>query len=114
MEVTRVEQRSYIKKAARRGINAMEYHSELVEDLGNNALRYLTVVRWLVLKFCLGGGDCICTIRSIPMHFLSASVGSRNCSGRPLYLRVTSGSWVEMGVFHGVKGCRTTTKDKTS
>ncbi|GFX57503.1 hypothetical protein TNCV_3051541 [Trichonephila clavipes] len=40
MEVTRVEQRSYIKIAFHRGKNAMEYRSELVEVLGNNALPY--------------------------------------------------------------------------
>ncbi|PRD23763.1 UNVERIFIED_CONTAM: hypothetical protein NCL1_45537 [Trichonephila clavipes] len=46
MEVTRVEQRSYIKIAVHRDENAMEYHSELVEALGNNALPYHTVARW--------------------------------------------------------------------
>ncbi|GFY07031.1 HTH_48 domain-containing protein [Trichonephila clavipes] len=30
-----------------RGRNAMECHSELVEDLGNNDLPYRTVVRWV-------------------------------------------------------------------
>ncbi|GFW21205.1 putative DD41D transposase [Trichonephila clavipes] len=44
MEVT-VEQRSYIKVAVLRGKNAMEYHSELVDALGNNALPYRTVAR---------------------------------------------------------------------
>ncbi|GFW45180.1 HTH_48 domain-containing protein [Trichonephila clavipes] len=38
MEVTRVEQRAYIKIAVLRGRNAMECHSELLESLGNNAL----------------------------------------------------------------------------
>ncbi|GFU24457.1 hypothetical protein TNCV_2264231 [Trichonephila clavipes] len=45
MEVTRAEQRSYIKIAVLRGKNAMEYHSELVKDLGNNALPYRAVAR---------------------------------------------------------------------
>ncbi|GFW66005.1 transposable element Tcb2 transposase [Trichonephila clavipes] len=45
MEVTRVEQRSYIKIAVLRGENVMEYHSELVEALGNNALPYRTAAR---------------------------------------------------------------------
>ncbi|GFW20642.1 hypothetical protein TNCV_1048651 [Trichonephila clavipes] len=45
MEVTRVEQCSYIKIAVLRGENAMEYHSELVKALGNNALPYHTVAR---------------------------------------------------------------------
>ncbi|GFT53285.1 uncharacterized protein TNCV_4233771 [Trichonephila clavipes] len=46
MEVTRVEQCAYIKIVVLRGKNAMEYHSELVEALGNNALPYRTVARW--------------------------------------------------------------------
>ncbi|GFW42446.1 hypothetical protein TNCV_240431 [Trichonephila clavipes] len=45
MEVSRVEQRSYINIAVLRGKNAMEYHNELVEALGNNALLYRTVAR---------------------------------------------------------------------
>ena len=47
MEVTQVEQHAYIKIAVRRGRNAMECHSELVEALGNNALPYHTVARWV-------------------------------------------------------------------
>ncbi|GFQ82429.1 HTH_48 domain-containing protein [Trichonephila clavata] len=47
MDVTRVEQRAYIKIAVLRGRNAMECHSELVEALGNNALPYRTVARWV-------------------------------------------------------------------
>ena len=47
MEVTQVEQRAYIKIAVRRGRNAMECHSELVEALWNNALPYRTVARWV-------------------------------------------------------------------
>ncbi|GFW88784.1 uncharacterized protein TNCV_4972771 [Trichonephila clavipes] len=38
MEVTRVEQRTYIKIAVLRDRNGKECHSELVETLGNNAL----------------------------------------------------------------------------
>ncbi|GFX33431.1 uncharacterized protein TNCV_4122651 [Trichonephila clavipes] len=45
MEVTRVEQRSYIKIAALREKTAVEYHSELVEAIGNNALPYRIVAR---------------------------------------------------------------------
>ncbi|GFT52951.1 hypothetical protein TNCV_1460511 [Trichonephila clavipes] len=52
MEVTRVEQRSYIKIAVLRGKNAMEYHNELVEALGNNALPYRTVSRWVYCVLC--------------------------------------------------------------
>ncbi|GFX29980.1 HTH_48 domain-containing protein [Trichonephila clavipes] len=48
MEVTRVEQRAYIKIAALRERNAMDCRSELVESLGNNALPYRTVARWVV------------------------------------------------------------------
>ncbi|GFX99676.1 HTH_48 domain-containing protein [Trichonephila clavipes] len=47
MEVTRVEQRSYIKKAVLRGRIAMECHGELVEALGNYTLPYRTVARWV-------------------------------------------------------------------
>ncbi|PRD27409.1 UNVERIFIED_CONTAM: hypothetical protein NCL1_35429 [Trichonephila clavipes] len=47
MEVTRVEQRAYIKIAVLRGRNAMECNSELVEDLENKALPYRTVARWI-------------------------------------------------------------------
>ncbi|GFX26541.1 HTH_48 domain-containing protein [Trichonephila clavipes] len=47
MEVTRVEQRACIKIAVLRERNAMECHSELVEILGNNALPYRTVARWI-------------------------------------------------------------------
>ncbi|PRD22236.1 UNVERIFIED_CONTAM: hypothetical protein NCL1_49611 [Trichonephila clavipes] len=47
MEVTRVEQRAHIKIAVLRGRNAIECHSELVEALGNNALPYRTVARWV-------------------------------------------------------------------
>ncbi|GFR01402.1 HTH_48 domain-containing protein [Trichonephila clavata] len=47
MEVNRVEQRAYIKIAVLRGRNEMECHSECGESLGNNALQYRTVVRWV-------------------------------------------------------------------
>ncbi|GFW24261.1 HTH_48 domain-containing protein [Trichonephila clavipes] len=47
MEVTHVEQHVYIKIAVLRGRNAMECHSELVEAIGNNALPYHTVTRWV-------------------------------------------------------------------
>ena len=46
MEVTRQEQRSYVKIAVLRGRNAKECHSELTESLGNRALPYRTVARW--------------------------------------------------------------------
>ncbi|GFU36718.1 uncharacterized protein TNCV_3312051 [Trichonephila clavipes] len=47
MEVTRVEKRAYIKTAVLRERHAMECHSELVDTLGNNALPYRTVTRWI-------------------------------------------------------------------
>ncbi|GFV62410.1 HTH_48 domain-containing protein [Trichonephila clavipes] len=47
MEVNRIEQHAYIKIAVLGGRNAMECHSELVEALGNNALPYRTVARWV-------------------------------------------------------------------
>ncbi|GFQ67523.1 HTH_48 domain-containing protein [Trichonephila clavata] len=47
MEVTRVEQRVYIKIAVLRGRNDMECHSEFVEVFGNNTLPYRIVARWV-------------------------------------------------------------------
>ncbi|GFX17446.1 uncharacterized protein TNCV_1494601 [Trichonephila clavipes] len=47
MEVTRVEQRAYIKIAVLRERNAMECHGELVENLGNDDIPYRTVARWI-------------------------------------------------------------------
>ena len=46
MEVTRQEQRSYVKIAVLRSRNAKECHSELTEALGNRALTYRRVARW--------------------------------------------------------------------
>ncbi|GFR08344.1 hypothetical protein TNCT_108331 [Trichonephila clavata] len=45
MEITRVEQRAYIKIAVLRGRNEMEYQSEFAEALGNTVLPYRTVAR---------------------------------------------------------------------
>ncbi|GFW70693.1 HTH_48 domain-containing protein [Trichonephila clavipes] len=53
MEVTRVEQRAYIKIDILLGRNAMECHSELVKALGNNAPPYRTAPQW-VRKFHQG------------------------------------------------------------
>ncbi|GFQ69513.1 HTH_48 domain-containing protein [Trichonephila clavata] len=47
MEITRVEQSSYVKIAILRGRNEMECHSEFVKALGNNALPYRTLARWV-------------------------------------------------------------------
>ena len=46
MEVTRQEQRSYVKISVLRGINVKECHSYLTEALGNRALPYRTVALW--------------------------------------------------------------------
>ena len=46
MEVTRQQQRSYLKIAVLRGRNAKVCHSELTEALGNRVLPYRTVARW--------------------------------------------------------------------
>ena len=48
MEVTRQEQRSFVKIAVLRGRNAKECHSEPTEALGNRAVPYRTVPRWAV------------------------------------------------------------------
>ena len=45
MDVTRQEQRSYVKIAVLQSRNVKECHSELIEALGNRALPYRTVVR---------------------------------------------------------------------
>jgi hypothetical protein len=47
MNVSRLEQRSYLKMAVLRGRNATECHSELVEAVGDRALQYRTVARWV-------------------------------------------------------------------
>ena len=52
MEVTRQEQRSYVKIAVLRDRNAKECHSELTEALGNRALPYRTVARWAAAFQC--------------------------------------------------------------
>ena len=46
MDVTRLEQRAYIKTAVLQGKNARESHRELVEAVRNNALPYKTVAKW--------------------------------------------------------------------
>ena len=52
MEVTRQEQRSYVKIAVLRGRNAKECHSELTEALGNRDLPYRSVARWAAAFQC--------------------------------------------------------------
>ncbi|GFW70958.1 uncharacterized protein TNCV_190491 [Trichonephila clavipes] len=47
MEVTRVEQHAYIKIAVLLERNAMECDNRLVKALGNNALPYHIVARWI-------------------------------------------------------------------
>ena len=46
IDVTRQEQRSYVKIAVLRGRNPKKCHSELTEASGNRALPYRTVARW--------------------------------------------------------------------
>ncbi|GFR02137.1 HTH_48 domain-containing protein [Trichonephila clavata] len=70
MEVTRVEQRAYIKIAIICGRNEMEFHSEFVEALENKALSYRTVA-WWVGKFQEG----------------SVFTSAEQRSGRPLSVR---------------------------
>ncbi|GFR22434.1 HTH_48 domain-containing protein [Trichonephila clavata] len=70
MEVTRVEQRAYIKIAVLHGRNDMECHSKFVEAFGNNAQPYRTVARW-VGKFQKG----------------RVSTSDEQPSGRPLSVR---------------------------
>jgi hypothetical protein len=45
--MSRLVQRCYVKIAVLRGRNATECHSELVEALGDRALPYRTVARWI-------------------------------------------------------------------
>jgi hypothetical protein len=47
MEVTKVEQRSYVKIAVLRVRNARECHAELREALSDRAMPYRTVARWV-------------------------------------------------------------------
>ncbi|GFT93877.1 HTH_48 domain-containing protein [Trichonephila clavipes] len=47
MEVTLVKQRAYIKLAVLRGRKVMKCHSALVDAIGNNALPYRIVARWV-------------------------------------------------------------------
>ncbi|GFQ88602.1 HTH_48 domain-containing protein [Trichonephila clavata] len=47
MVVTPLEQRADIKIAVLRGKKGMEWYSKFVEALGNNALPYRTVARWV-------------------------------------------------------------------
>ncbi|GFW22337.1 uncharacterized protein TNCV_1430911 [Trichonephila clavipes] len=71
MEVTHVEQRTYIKIAVLRERKAMECHSELVEALGINDLPYSTVARWIG-KFQQG----------------RVSTSDEQHSGRPVSVRI--------------------------
>ncbi|PSN46144.1 hypothetical protein C0J52_22064 [Blattella germanica] len=47
MEVSRLEQRAYIKIAVLRGQNARECHAQLLEAVGARALPYRTDARWV-------------------------------------------------------------------
>ncbi|GFV65045.1 uncharacterized protein TNCV_4670761 [Trichonephila clavipes] len=63
MDVTRVEQRAYIKTAFLRERNTMKCHIELMEALGNNAIPYRTVARWIG-KFLQGSVSTSDELRS--------------------------------------------------
>ena len=47
MDLSKVEQRSYVKVAFLRGINDRECQAELRETLCDRALPYRTVARWV-------------------------------------------------------------------
>ena len=47
MEVSRLEQRAYVKIAVLRGQNARECHAQLLQAVGDRALPYRTVARWV-------------------------------------------------------------------
>ncbi|GFV99220.1 uncharacterized protein TNCV_1511931 [Trichonephila clavipes] len=87
MEVTRVEQHAYIKIPILREKNAMECHSELVEALGNNALPYRTVARW-VGKFQQG----------------PVSTSDEQLSGRPISVRTNLARAVIEQLIDYIKG----------
>ncbi|GFX99804.1 HTH_48 domain-containing protein [Trichonephila clavipes] len=86
MEITRVEQRAYIKIDVLRERNAMECHSELVEALGNNALPYRTVARWIE-KFQQG----------------RVSTSDEQRTGRPVTVRTGSASAVIEQLMNYIK-----------
>ncbi|GFV38425.1 HTH_48 domain-containing protein [Trichonephila clavipes] len=86
MEVTRVEQRAYIKIAVLKGRNAMKCHSELVEALGNNDLPYRTVARWIE-KFQQG----------------RVSTSDEQCSKRPVSVRTDLTHDVIEQLAHGIQ-----------
>ncbi|GFV50334.1 uncharacterized protein TNCV_622421 [Trichonephila clavipes] len=87
MEVTLVEQRAYIKIAVFRERNAMECHSGLVEALGNNALPYRTIARWIG-KF----------------QQVRVSTGDEQHSGRPVSGRTDLTSAVIEQLMDYIKG----------
>ena len=47
MDVSRLEQRAYVKIAVLCGQNARECHAQLIEAVGDHALPYWTVARWV-------------------------------------------------------------------
>ena len=47
MDVSQVEQHSYIKIAVFHSQNARECHAQLIEAVGDRALPYRTVARWV-------------------------------------------------------------------
>ncbi|GFV61367.1 HTH_48 domain-containing protein [Trichonephila clavipes] len=85
MEVTRVEQCAYIKMTVLRGRNVMKCNSELAEALGNNALPYLAVARW-VGKFQQG----------------RVSTSDEQRSRRPVTVRKNWSTWRTLPTFRPV------------
>ena len=49
MDVSRLEQRLYVKIAVLRDQNAREYQAQLLEAVGDDALPYRTVAKWLAV-----------------------------------------------------------------
>ncbi|GFU49519.1 HTH_48 domain-containing protein [Trichonephila clavipes] len=92
MEVTRVEQRAYIKIAVLRERNAMECHSELVKALGNNSLPYRTVARWIG-KF----------IKNVCQPVMSSVRDDRSGCRPTWHVPSSSSSWITLRVMDYIK-----------
>jgi hypothetical protein len=70
MNVSWLEQRSYLKISVLCGRNATECHSELVEALGDRAVPYRTVARWTEAFQCgrEASGDLQCSGRQVSVR----------------------------------------------
>ncbi|GFX78225.1 HTH_48 domain-containing protein [Trichonephila clavipes] len=85
MDVTHVEQRAYIKIAVLRETYAMECYSELVEALGNNALPYCAVARWIG-------------------KFQQPVMSNRSVYGPTWHVPSSNSSWITLWVMDYIKG----------